>query len=103
MRGNYTLFTLEKRPAFTGLAIPYAMDLIPGTWVSGIQIGKGGSLESGAGALSGQINTELQQPTTDVPVFLNLLAIQGGVPRAICTSIPNWAKACMEVPTCTTA
>ena len=73
LKGNYTLMTLEKRPAFTGLATPYAFDMIPGTWVSGIQIGKGaGSLESSAAGLNGQINTELQKPMDDAPVFINL-------------------------------
>lgn len=73
LRANYTLLTLEKRPLFQGLASPYAFDMLPGTWVSGIQIGKGAaSLESGAGGLNGQINTELQKPTTDAPLFINL-------------------------------
>lgn len=75
LRGNYSLMTIEKRPAFTGLATPYAFDMIPGTWVSGIQIGKGaGSLESSAAGLNGQINTELQKPNTDAPLFINLFA-----------------------------
>jgi len=79
LRGNYTQFTLEKRPALTGLATPYALDLIPGTWVSGIQIGKGaGSLEAGASGMSGQINTELQKPTTDAPLFVNLFGNSQG-------------------------
>jgi outer membrane receptor for ferrienterochelin and colicin len=73
LRGNYTQVTFEKLPLLGGLATPYAMDLIPGTWVDGIQISKGsGSTESGASGLSGQINTEMKKPTSDVPVFLNL-------------------------------
>ncbi|MEL6358182.1 MAG: carboxypeptidase-like regulatory domain-containing protein, partial [Bacteroidota bacterium] len=32
LRGNYTQLTVEKRPALTGLATPYALDLIPGPW-----------------------------------------------------------------------
>lgn len=73
LKGNYTLMTLEKRPAFTGLASPYAFDMIPGTWVSGIQIGKGaGSVESSAAGLNGQINTELHKPTEDARLFVNL-------------------------------
>lgn len=73
LRGSYTLLTLEKRPLFTGLASPYAFDMIPGTWVSGIQIGKGsGSVESSAAGLNGQINTELHKPIEDAPLFINL-------------------------------
>lgn len=75
LRANYTLLTLEKQPMFRGLATPYAFDMIPGTWVNGIQIGKGaGSVESGAGGLNGQINTELHKPTEDAPLFVNLFA-----------------------------
>jgi outer membrane receptor for ferrienterochelin and colicin len=75
LRGNYTQVTFEKFPMLGGLATPYAMDIIPGTWVDGIQISKGsGSSESGASGLSGQINTELKKPTIDAPVFVNLFA-----------------------------
>ncbi|MEL6355923.1 MAG: TonB-dependent receptor, partial [Bacteroidota bacterium] len=73
LRGNYTQLTLEKRPALTGLATPYALDLIPGPWVSGIQIGKGsGSVESGASGLTGQINTELRKPAIEQPLYVDL-------------------------------
>ncbi|PHI19046.1 hypothetical protein CEQ90_14825 [Lewinellaceae bacterium SD302] len=75
LKGNYTLLTMEKRPMFTGLATPYAFDMIPGTWVNGIQIGKGsGSVASSAAGLNGQINTELQKPMDDSPLFINLFA-----------------------------
>lgn len=78
LRGTYTQLTLEKRPAFTGLATPYALDYVPGTWLEGIQIGKGaGSLESGSQGLSGQINTELVKPMLDHPLFINLFASSG--------------------------
>lgn len=73
LRANYTQLTLEKRPLFKGLASPYAFDMIPGTWVRGIQIGKGaGTLETSAAGLNGQINTELHNPTEDAPLFINL-------------------------------
>ena len=72
LRGNYTQLTLEKKPMLDGLASPFALDLIPGPWVSGIQIGKGsGSLESGAQGMTGQINTELVKPTDGPKLFLN--------------------------------
>jgi len=75
LRGTYTLLTLEKRPMLDGLASPFALDLIPGPWVSGIQIGKGsGSLESGAAGLTGEINTELIKPINGPTAYLNLFA-----------------------------
>ncbi|WP_173021417.1 TonB-dependent siderophore receptor [Lewinella sp. W8] len=72
LRGNYSQLTLEKRPMLDGLASPFALDLIPGPWVQGIQISKGaGSLESGAQGMTGAINTELIKPTDGPGLFLN--------------------------------
>lgn len=72
LRGNYSQLTLEKRPMLDGLASPFALDLIPGPWVQGIQISKGvGSLESGAQGMAGAINTELIKPTDGPGLFLN--------------------------------
>lgn len=75
LKGNYTQLTLEKRPMLDGLASPYALDLIPGPWVQGIQISKGpGSLESGAQGMAGAINTELIKPIDGPKLFLNAFA-----------------------------
>ncbi len=75
LRGAYTQLTLEKRPMLDGLASPFALDLIPGPWVSSIQIGKGsGSLESGGQGITGAINTELIKPPTGPKAYLNLFA-----------------------------
>ncbi|OAV44551.1 hypothetical protein A3850_008630 [Lewinella sp. 4G2] len=75
LRGNYTQLTLEKRPMLDGLASPYALALIPGPWVQGIQVGKGsGSLESGAQGMTGEINTELIKPVNGPKLFLNAFA-----------------------------
>ena len=79
LRGNYTQLTLEKRPALDGLASPFALDLIPGPWVSGIQIGKGaGSLESGAQGLTGQINSELIKPVNGPKAYVNVFGSSQG-------------------------
>lgn len=75
LRGNYTQLTLEKRPMLDGLASPFALDLIPGPWVEGIQIGKGsGSLESGAQGITGEINSELIKPSHGPKLYVNLFA-----------------------------
>ncbi len=72
LRGVYSQLLLEKRPTLYGLASPLALDFIAGTWLSGIQIGKGASsVQTGPNALSGQINTELEKPFDSDPVFVN--------------------------------
>lgn len=73
LRGVYSQLLMEKRPTLYGLASPLALDLIAGTWLSGIQIGKGASsVQTGPNALSGQVNTELEKPFDADPVFVNL-------------------------------
>ncbi|MFZ2899955.1 MAG: TonB-dependent receptor [Saprospiraceae bacterium] len=73
LRGVYTQFLTEKRPSLNGLASPYALEYIPGTWLESIQIAKGaGSVESSYSAIAGQINTELMKPWEDKPLFVNL-------------------------------
>ena len=69
----YILITTENVPAIRGAAQTYGLSFIPGTWVESIQITKGaGSVMNGFESITGQINAELQKPTTDVPLFLNL-------------------------------
>jgi len=73
LRGIYTQMMIEKRPALTGLGSAFAMEYIPGTWLSSIQIAKGaGSVQHGYQSITGQINTELVKPFEDKPVFVNL-------------------------------
>jgi len=75
LRGVYSQLLVEKRPTLYGLATPIALDLIAGTWLEGIQIGKGASsVQTGPNALSGQVNTELIKPWDTDPVFVNLFA-----------------------------
>ncbi|MEZ5057273.1 MAG: TonB-dependent receptor [Saprospiraceae bacterium] len=73
LRGIYTQLLLEKRPIYTGLATPFALDYLPGTFLSSIQISKGvSSVQSGMGGIAGQINLEAQKPWDDKPLFVNL-------------------------------
>lgn len=68
----YLLITQENMPMVRGGSQVYGLSFTPGTWVESIQITKGsGSVETGYESISGQINTELQKPLTDVPVFVN--------------------------------
>lgn len=72
LRGIYSQLLVEKRPAYTGLGSPLALEYIPGTWVGGIQVSKGAStVQNGPQAMTGQINTELVKPFQDKKVFVN--------------------------------
>lgn len=71
---KYTSLTKELLPSIRGLASPYGMNLIPGRWIGGIQLTKGGStVTNGYEGITGQINTELlkfqDQPESAVNVF----------------------------------
>ncbi len=79
LRGIYTQLMVENRPTYYGLATPFAMEYIPGTWLEGIQISKGAStVRNGFQSITGQINTELVKPFRDKPFFLNLFASNAG-------------------------
>ncbi len=73
LRGIYSQLLMEKRPVYTGLGSPLALEYIPGTWVSGIQVSKGTStVQNGPQAITGQINTEVVKPWNDKQLFVNL-------------------------------
>ncbi|MEN1783964.1 MAG: TonB-dependent receptor [Bacteroidota bacterium] len=68
----YLLITQENIPMVRGASQTYGLTFTPGTWVESIQITKGaGSVVNGYESISGQINTELVKPLTDVPLFVN--------------------------------
>ncbi len=63
LSNQYVQMTVEKIPAFRGLAMPYGLSYIPSDLLSSIQISKGsGSVVDGYDAMSGQINIELKKP-----------------------------------------
>ena len=79
LRGIYTQLMVENRSTYYGLATPFAMEYIPGTWLEGIQISKGAStVRNGFQSITGQINAELVKPYRDKPFFLNLFASNAG-------------------------
>lgn len=72
---KYTLITKELLPEIRGLATAYGMNFIPGRWVSGIQLTKGGStVTNGYESISGQINTELYKTHKKGKTLINLFA-----------------------------
>jgi outer membrane receptor for ferrienterochelin and colicins len=79
LRGIYTQLMVENRPTFGGLATPYALEYVPGSWLSGVQISKGtGTVVNGSEGITAQINTELVKPICDERFFLNLFGTHLG-------------------------
>ncbi|MBL7813395.1 MAG: TonB-dependent receptor plug domain-containing protein [Saprospiraceae bacterium] len=79
LRGIYTQLLVENRPDFYGLATPFALEYVPGTWIESIDINKGmGSAKNGYQAITGQINTELEKPNKGNPLYINLFGESTG-------------------------
>jgi outer membrane receptor for ferrienterochelin and colicins len=69
----YLLITQENVPSIRGASQAFGLSFTPGPWIESIQITKGaGSVVNGFESISGQINTELVKPLTDVPILLNV-------------------------------
>ncbi|OWK74888.1 TonB-dependent receptor [Flavobacteriaceae bacterium JJC] len=76
---KYTSLTKELLPSIRGLASPYGMNLIPGRWIGGIQLTKGGStVTNGYESITGQINTELLKFQGKPETALNVFADANG-------------------------
>ncbi|MFW2135223.1 TonB-dependent receptor domain-containing protein [Chryseobacterium sp. TY4] len=72
---KYTSLTKELLPEIRGLASAYGLNFIPGKWIGGIQLTKGGStVVNGYESITGQINTELlkshnEKSSTEINLF----------------------------------
>lgn len=76
---KYTSLTKELLPSIRGLAAPYGLNLIPGRWIGGIQLTKGGStVVNGYESITGQINTELLKFNEEKETAVNLFADVNG-------------------------
>lgn len=72
---KYTALTKELLPEIRGLASAYGLTFIPGRWISGIQLTKGGStVVNGYESITGQINTELVKYNKAPENGINLFA-----------------------------
>jgi outer membrane receptor for ferrienterochelin and colicins len=79
LSGQYAQITKENMPYMRGLANGYGLSFIPGTWIQSIQLSKGaGSVINGYESLTGQINTELQNPETSDRLNFNTYVNQNG-------------------------
>jgi outer membrane receptor for ferrienterochelin and colicins len=79
LRGIYGQFLVENRPTMGGIATPFAMEFVPGTWLEGIVLAKGAStVKNGFAGITGQINADLVKPQSDLPVFVNVFTSTEG-------------------------
>ena len=79
LESPYMMISEENIPMIRGASQAYGLTFIPGTWIESIQITKGaGSIVNGVESISGQINTELKKPFSDLPLFINLFGSQMG-------------------------
>ena len=75
----YLMISEENIPMVRGASQVYGLTFTPGTWIESIQITKGaGSVVNGFESIAGQINTEIQKPSMDAPLFLNLYSSING-------------------------
>ena len=71
--GRYVQLLTENRPGIRGLALPFGLTYIPGTWMNSIQMTKGpGSVVNGYEAMSGQVNVEYAKPDGMEKLNLNV-------------------------------
>lgn len=77
--GIYSQMMTEKFPLMRGLAAPYGLGYIPGTWMRQIAISKGAaSVTDGYEAITGQICVDYKTAHESETVFLNGFADQFG-------------------------
>lgn len=73
LSGNYSQLTIENLPGPRGLATPWGLNSIPGTWVESIQMTKGvGSVVNGFESITGQVNVELKKPENTDKLYANV-------------------------------
>ena len=73
LSGTYVQMLAENLPNFRGAAAPYALDYVPGPWMSGIQVSKGASsVKNGYESITGQIDVEYLKPDDEEGATLNL-------------------------------
>jgi outer membrane receptor for ferrienterochelin and colicins len=75
LSGIYSQIMTENIPLIRGLATPFGLNYIPGSWMESIQIAKGSSsVVQGYESVTGQINVEYKKPETSEKLFVNLFA-----------------------------
>lgn len=73
LSGKYVQMLTDNIPNFRGLAQPFALGYVPGTWMQGIQVSTGSSsVKNGYESITGQINVEHLKPTANDQLNVNL-------------------------------
>ncbi len=89
LSGIYSQVMTENVPLIRGLATPFGLNYIPGSWMESIQIAKGASsVVQGYESVTGQINVEYKKPESGNKLFLNLygnsnLRLEGNADGAV--------------------
>ncbi len=79
LAGIYTQLLTENIPNMEGLATPWGLSYIPGSWMKSIQVSKGtSSVINGYSSMAGQINIEYKKPDEGEKLFLNGYGNQKG-------------------------
>jgi outer membrane receptor for ferrienterochelin and colicin len=98
LSGTYIQLMTENIPNLRGLATPFGLGYIPGSWMESIQVSKGtAAVRHGFEAISGQINIEFIKPDEAPKLFLNAYGnIHGKIEGNLITGIKindKWSTA----------
>ena len=75
LSGVYSMVQTENVPLIRGMAAPFGLSYIPGSWMQSIQVAKGmASVINGYESITGQINVEYKKPAHSEKFFINLFA-----------------------------
>lgn len=74
LAGTYSQLMYENMPFIRGVAAPFGLSYVPGTWMQSIQVSKGtSSVINGYESVTGQINIEYKKPEhIEEPLFINV-------------------------------
>ncbi len=79
LAGPNISYSQENLPILRGLSAVQGLSLIPGPWISGMQINQSvGSVSNGYESVSGQINVQLRNPETMDPLYVNVYGNEEG-------------------------
>lgn len=79
LSGRYVQMLSENIPNLRGIAAPFGLSYVPGSWMDGISISKGvGTVLNGYEAFTGQINYEYKKPVSEEICSASLFGTTAG-------------------------
>ena len=79
LAGIYSQMMAENIPMIRGLAAPFGLSYVPGTWMESIQVSKGtSSVINGYESITGQINVEFKKPEKAEKLYVNVYGNNSG-------------------------